>query len=132
MTRRHSTFDVASLTDSIMLVMGKEFRKIETNISEERHIPEIDFISVNDMTNRVMMAIDKVMRDALIFTYQDKKFHEVRPTVQMIVAAALTDRVSPPVNQTRPLVEVMVASIVADHAAVLAMRDALPQPRVCK
>ena len=117
------TFDADTLTDAIIAVMWKEFGKVQTRISEEHHVPEIQIIDVSSMTNRIMMAIDKVMRQAEIFSFQGKMHTEVRPMVESIVGVVLAERRAPRVDATRPAIFMVVTSILADHAAALAAED---------
>ena len=119
------TFDAGTLTDAIIAAMWKEFRKVQTRISEEKHVKEISFIDVGSMTNRIMMAMDKVMRQAGIFTFQGFTHYNVRPMVEAIVAVVLVDRKEPKVDTTRPAILMVVTSIVADHAAALAVEDSM-------
>ena len=116
------TIDVSTITDHIMGVMAREFNKAAGRLSEENGEIELSFITVANMANRVLMAVDSVMRKAAVFTFQ-LCHNEVRPSIEMIVAASLTDRVAPRVHDTRPLVEVMVASVLADHAAAVAVEE---------
>ena len=121
----NQTIDITSATDAIMAALDHEFAKIQRNISEENGKVEVSFISVGDMSNRVLMAIDREMRKAKIYSFPLYGHGKVRPSVQMIVAAALTDRQAPRVAETRPLVQVMVAAVFGDHAAIMALEDAL-------
>ncbi len=116
------TIDVSTITDHIMGVMAREFNKSAARISEENGEIELSFITVANMANRVLMAVDSIMRKAAVFTFQ-LHHNDVRPSVEMIVAASLTDREAPRVHDTRPLVEVMVASVLADHAAAVAVEE---------
>lgn len=121
------TFDADLITDAIIAAMWKEFAKVSTRISEEKHVVEISFIDVSSMTNRIMMAIDLVMRKARIFTFQGNKHLEVRPMVESIVGVVLADRRAPKVDATRPAIFMVVTTILADHAAELATQNTVEE-----
>ena len=120
-----NTFDAKTLTDMIVAEMYKEFRKVLTRISEEHDVEEIKIIDVRSMTNRIMMAWDRVMRAAKIFTYQGGLNYQVRPMVEGIVAVVLADRKEPKVETTKPAVLMVVTTILADFAATLAVNDSM-------
>ncbi len=125
MNKINAPITIDMLTDSIMAVVEKEVRKIQTRISEERGIEEISFIDIGSFTNRIMMAMDREFRKAELYTFQGNPHYEVRPTVELIVAVILADRELPSVAETRPTVRLLVASLMADHAAYMAVEDAL-------
>lgn len=120
-----STYDAKTITDLIISEMLKEFDKVLSRISEERHVVEISFIDVQSMTNRIMMAWDRVMRSAKIFTYQGGMNYQVRPMIEGIVAVVLVDRKVPNVDATKPAVLMVVTTIMADFAAALAVNDSM-------
>lgn len=125
MKKINAPITVDMLTDSIMAAVEKEVRKIQTRVSEERGIEEIQFIDIGSFTNRVMMAMDREFRKAEIYTFQGNAHYETRPTVELIVAVILADRELPSTEETRPTVKLLVASLMADHAAYMALEDAL-------
>ncbi len=124
-----STFDANTLTDAIITAMWKEFGKVQTRISEEKHVPEISFIDACSMTNRIMMAMDKVMRQARVFSFQGFTHTNVRPMVESIVAVVLVERKAPNVDATRPAIFMVVSSILADHAAALSVENIAEEKR---
>lgn len=125
MKKINAPITVDMLTDDVMAAIEKEIRKIETRISEERGIEEIEFIDIGSFTNRIMMAMDREFRKAEVYTFQGKAHYEIRPTVELMVGVILADRELPSVEENRPMFKLMVASLLADHAAYMALEDAL-------